>query len=261
MLRSLTAASTVCCLMGCSSPSSQVHEFPFAKADALATTGNLRLIIDRDRNVHDGQQHVTCSEPSPDYAIAFGQSMAANGSGSRSDGSSLSGSVSTAMTEQATAEAGRTAGVLALRDGLYTVCQSYASGVLGHDAYAMILSQYGGLVAAVAGGNGGSGTPSGATSSGGSSSGGTQINVQTGGTQGASAPKAAGGASTGGSPLQGTTLSTLLVACISEHDPSRHRDATNQLLTPHFCEEVLNRSLDVAAPRVGARARVGKRGA
>ncbi len=54
-------------------------------------------------------------------------------------------------SEQITALEGRNAGVLALRDGLYTACQAYVNGVIGHDAYALILSQYGNLLVALAG--------------------------------------------------------------------------------------------------------------
>jgi hypothetical protein len=45
--------------------------------------------------------------------------------------------------------AGRTAGVLALRDGLYATCQAYANGALGQSAYALGLSQYGNLLVAL----------------------------------------------------------------------------------------------------------------
>ena len=80
-----------------------------------------------------------CTEPSPDYAIAFNQTakLSASVTG-RGSGEADLGSAEVASQLQ-----GRSAGVLALRDGLYAACQSYVNGVIGHDAYALILSQYG----------------------------------------------------------------------------------------------------------------------
>jgi hypothetical protein len=116
--------------------------------------------------------------------------------------------VSATTTETATQLAGRTAGVLALRDGLYAACQSYVNGVLGHDAYAMILSQYGNLLVALA------------------------------------------GTGTGGNPTpytpQEAAITAMLVACISEHDPTRVRPygrrssgTINQLLNLRNCNALL----------------------
>jgi hypothetical protein len=108
------------------------------------------MVTERPRQIDSGPPLPTiCTEPSPDVAVAFGKSLAA--SVTEQGGTSGSGSLSVASTETATALAGRTAGVLALRDGLYAACQSYVNGVLGHDAYAVILSQYGNLLVALAG--------------------------------------------------------------------------------------------------------------
>ncbi len=59
--------------------------------------------------------------------------------------------------------AGRTAGVVALRDGLYSACQAYANGIIGRRAYALILSQYGDLLVALAASGTSAAAPNGST--------------------------------------------------------------------------------------------------
>jgi hypothetical protein len=115
---------------------------PFDPGSAvLLPSGDYHLATVRMRK--PSGEEVFCSEPSPDWAVAYGRALAAAASGGVSGGASgsLSGSAST--TEAITAMAGRTAGVVALRDGLYSACQAYVNGVIGKDAYSLILSQYG----------------------------------------------------------------------------------------------------------------------
>jgi hypothetical protein len=102
--------------------------------------------------------------------------------------------------------AGRAEAVLALRDGLYTACQAYANGVLGQDAYAIILSQYGSLLVALVGKDAAAGK----------------------------APPAAGQ----------SAMAALVVACISTHDASRTVYGRNDMLNPIFCAQVLRRALE-----------------
>ena len=126
---------------------------------ALLPAGNVHLVTFRDRDGHS----VFCSEPSPDWAVAFGHSLTGALSASVNGGGGGSVSGSEATTQAITALVGRTAGVVALRDGLYAACQAYANGIIGKDAYALVLSQYGNLLVSLAAG-GGSGS-SGAGSS------------------------------------------------------------------------------------------------
>jgi hypothetical protein len=42
--------------------------------------------------------------------------------------------------------AGRSTALLGLRDGLFRACEAYANGVIGADAYALVLSRYGQLM-------------------------------------------------------------------------------------------------------------------
>lgn len=195
---------------GCADPNTKATHIGFGTTTDAVTMGPaLRVVTERPRLLEDGQWLPTmCSEPSPDVAIAFGRSLAAQGSYSEPGAASVSGSVNAQSTETATALAGRTAGVLALRDGLYAACQSYTNGVLGHDAYAIILSQYGNLLVALAG-TGTAGNPTTYTS-------------------------------------QDAAIGAMLVACISEHDPTRIRPFgpngtpnTNPLLSVQRCKALL----------------------
>lgn len=195
---------------GCADPNTKATHIGFGTATDTVTMGPaLRVVSERPRMLEDGQWLPTmCSEPSPDVAIAFGRSLSAQGSYAEAGGATVSGSVNGATTETATQLAGRTAGVLALRDGLYAACQSYTNGVLGHDAYAIILSQYGNLLVALAG-TGTGGNPSAFTS-------------------------------------QDAAIGAMLVACVSEHDPTRVRPFlpsgkpnTNPLLSTQRCNALL----------------------
>ena len=99
--------------------------------------------------------------------------------------------------------------MLALRDGLYAACQAYVNGVLGHDAYSLVLSQYGNLLVALAGTKT-SGTPVGYTA-------------------------------------QESAILGMMVACLSEHDPTRIRPSLasgkpdlNPLLSVKGCSYLLS---------------------
>lgn len=214
-MRSVIAFGLICGLgigiAGCADPNTKATHVEFGTTTDTVTMGPaLRVVTERPRQLEDGKSLPTmCSEPSPDVAIAFGRSLAAQGSYSEPGAANVSGSVNAASTETATALAGRSAGVLALRDGLYAACQSYVNGVLGHDAYAVILSQYGNLLVALAG-TGTSGNPSSYTA-------------------------------------QETAIAAMLVACVSEHDPTRIRPFNangrpdiNPLLSEPRCKQLLD---------------------
>lgn len=209
-------------LAACSSPSEKIRQFEFGGAHALATSGNMRLVTERQRQLADGTSiPVVCTEPSPDYAIAFGRKVeiSANATIPGAAGeTSGGGKLTTDQTETVTQLDGRAAGVLALRDGLYAACQSYVNGVIGHDAYAVILSQYGSLLVALVGNENDAGKGEGKTGK------------KT--------------ASTGGSGYGQSSYAALLVACISAHDPTRlpaggTHAGSNTLLTREFCRAVL----------------------
>jgi len=186
-----------------------------------------------------------CIAPSPDWATALATANSLAGSGGVTGGASASLNASNSSSETITALAGRTAGVVALRDGLFSACQAYANGIIGKDAYSLILSQYGNLLVALAGSSGGGGssssTPAASTPSG------VAVAVSTGASSGSS-PTPAASANTGQSSngvvaqMQQQALQAMLVACISENDPTVHPpkdfSAANQLLE-HHCNTLI----------------------
>jgi hypothetical protein len=184
-------------LVGCNSANSRVSPIAFGATKGIVTSGNLRLVTERQRY---GYPPVVCTEPSPDYMVAFGSASKLTGSAPSAAGA-RSADLSITTTEEVSEGKGREAGVLALRDGLYTACQNYANGVIGQDAYAIILSQYGNLLVALVGNDNAS------------------ANVQVSGPQAA--------------------LSAITVACISGYDKTRASVGSNALLTPQFCRDVL----------------------
>jgi hypothetical protein len=181
-----------------------------------------------DGKVYPGQD-ILCSEPSPDWAIAFGTAFAGAASGGASGGPSGSISGSANTTEAVTAALGRTAGVVALRDGLYSACQAYANQVLGKDAYSLILSQYGNLLLALASGSGGGGAggSAGSAPTASATPPGVAVSVSTGSTSGSAKPSAqptSSNAPQGENPqvavLQQQAVQAMLVSCLSYNDRS-----------------------------------------
>ena len=187
-------------LVGCS-PNMDVKPVQFGESQGIVSGANLRLVTERSRGA--GYPRVVCTEPSPDYAVAFDRTRQLTIAPPAQSGASRV-EVNASTVEDITTGTGREAAVLALRDGLYTACQSYANGVIGQDAYAIILSQYGNLLVALVGKDGAAGR----------------------------APP---------TPAQ-TAFSALVVACISSHDQSRSHYGDNVLLNPLFCSRVLHRA-------------------
>jgi len=194
-------------------PNSWPQKFGFGDSDTLASGANIRFVSERERRMPNAPPLPTmCTEPSPDVAIAFGRTLALQAQVNAQGGTSGSGSLSAGSSELATALDGRTAGVLALRDGLYAACQAYTNGALGQNAYAVVLSQYGNLLVALA-------SPSGSSGSGNS------VALYT---------------------PEESALAVLLVSCVSEYDPTRlgahdpgGRFVPNPALPLSFCKNYL----------------------
>jgi hypothetical protein len=140
---------------------------------------------------------VVCEEPSPDWASAFTNTLSASGNGSAPAGPTVGVNASGSSAETITALQGRTAGVVALRDGLYSACQAYANGMIGKDAYSLILSQYGNLLVALA-----NGPPAGGTAD----------------------------ATAGAQVMQEEAVQAMLVACIVNDDTTMGTPHHNALL-------------------------------
>jgi len=151
---------------------------------------------------------VFCAQPSPDLATAFGETVQGGASGGGGDiTAGVNGQL--ADTQSITALAGRTAGVVALRDGLYSACQAYANGMIGKDAYALILSQYGNLLVALASGG-------------------------AGGTEAAAISAA---------QIQQQAVQAMLVTCLTHYDGSAGTLGLNRMIEqwcPAFMEDFIN---------------------
>jgi hypothetical protein len=218
----------------------------------LAPAGDYRIVTVRQRsdslgtaNVQDSHE-IVCSEPSPDWATALAAAQSITGSGGITGGASGSLSASNSSTETITALAGRTAGVVALRDGLYASCQAYANGVIGKDAYALVLSQYGNLLVALAGGSGGGASSGGSSSSGTTAPSGVAVAVSAGATpSGTGSPlkDSSGNVAPSGSSMvaqiQQEQLQAMLVACITESDKTVFPLGSNNAALEQACPALL----------------------
>jgi len=111
---------------------------------AYATDASTRLVVER-RDPHDSGRKILCSEPSPDISKALSAVIAA-GASKPLPGGAVSAQLSAGESEAIVALAGRTAAVVALRDGLYRACEAYTNGLIGKDAYALVLANYGDLL-------------------------------------------------------------------------------------------------------------------
>jgi hypothetical protein len=156
----LLLCSALPTLAGCElSPNMRASALDFGHVTGITTTGGLRLVTERQRLQIDGSTlPVLCTEPSPDYAVGFNRTAKADADATVPAAigpgvSNVDGSLKLDFSRSETVQpiTNPTAGVLALRDGLYAACQSYVNGVIGHDAYAMILSQYGALLVSLVG--------------------------------------------------------------------------------------------------------------
>jgi Putative peptidoglycan binding domain len=152
---------------------------------------------------------------------------------------------------------GRTAGVVALRDGLCAACQAYANGALGQDAYSVILSQYGTLLVRLVSASSTSdpGGPPAAPSRSSTPTAGAPssmlVNVVTPGTGAAAQPSAGTlkacdlqSASPADDPMsqaRAQAVGALIVACITEPDSTRLRGPTqNTVLTAAWSTMINN---------------------
>jgi hypothetical protein len=219
----------------------------------LLPGGDYALTTLRERPTEGNIPRVLCQAPSPDWATAIAMQQQLSASGNFFHGSSGQFSGSNSYTETIASLAGRTAGVVALRDGLYSACQAYANGVIGKDAYALILSQYGYLLVALAGNNSSSTSNSAGgsekTSSSPTSSMTPGVAVAVNTAAAAPAPQQQPGKASDTSSTPNVTqlaqtqmqiMHALMVTCISAHDRSVRRPDGNDLLTTANCQELMN---------------------
>ena len=145
-MRYVVPAFAALVLAGCSFLEDDVAR-GFAQSWSLTpatfTTADVRMITQRNRP--GSPNPIICTEPSPDVAKALSTAAQLSGSGGNgtATGSLAAGGAS---AEAALALAGRSTALLGLRDGLFRACEAYANGVIGADAYALVLSRYGQLM-------------------------------------------------------------------------------------------------------------------
>ena len=192
----------------CDTPNTRFTEVSFGDTIGLAAGGNLRLITQRQRQNSRNDTNVRtvyCAEPTPDYLVTVNRDADVTIPAIAPGQTSGSNQLSLKVDETGREGQGRTAGVLALRDGLYAACQAYANGLIGQDAYSVILSQYGMLVAAVASG-----------------------------------PSAVATNTVEYKQPVASAFAAVLVACLSANDPTRlNFDRQNPLLSPAACRQVM----------------------
>jgi hypothetical protein len=225
------------------------------------TTADVRMITQRNRQ--GSPNPIICTEPSPDVAKALSTAAQLTGSGGNGTTTGSLGAGG-ASAEAALALAGRSTALLGLRDGLFRACEAYANGVIGADAYALVLSRYGQLMTTLflgqdvtgAAGTGAGGSvqsppvsvainPSGAST------------VTAGQAQNPSAPAASQAASTAGSSSAaalaltrmnedylnlGYSPDALVTVCVNYGDPSRVSAGKNRYLE-NLCDTIFSRSL------------------
>jgi hypothetical protein len=108
------------------------------------TTADLRMISERPVPL-DRSRKLLCIEPSPDVAKALAAAAEASAKATvGADSGQLGGQASSA--EAVLELAGRSTALLGLRDGLFQACEAYANGIIGDNAYALVLSRYGQLM-------------------------------------------------------------------------------------------------------------------
>ena len=99
----------------------------------LLPGGDYSLITLRQRPDTGQIPKVLCQAPSPDWATAIAMQRRSSPPAEISSTAVGQFAGSNSYSETIAAMAGRTAGVVALRDGLYSACQAYANGVIGKD--------------------------------------------------------------------------------------------------------------------------------
>jgi hypothetical protein len=131
------------------SPNQVTRLQAFGDSEVIITSANRRLVTERPSLNCKGK--IFCTKRSPEIAVAFQKATALAASGGAPQGPSASASANISSSETTAQLAGRTGGVLALRDDLYYICQGHANGTFNKTDFAMALSQYGKLVVALVG--------------------------------------------------------------------------------------------------------------
>ncbi|HUZ34122.1 MAG TPA: hypothetical protein VMV19_18750 [Xanthobacteraceae bacterium] len=224
-------------LAACATPAGDAPQnVMIGNVPAVAAYSEYRFITARPSPA-DPTRTILCTEPSPDIAKAL-QTALALSANAQTHGVTASGSVNYTAAETITAMAGRTAAVVALRDGLYKACEAYANGAIGDTAYGLILARYGDLLTTLMLGEAAATAPSGSGSS------------STNSATSAQAIQAIHRDYYGSMPE--AMLQAILVSCLTTFDPSRPGAASpNPVLTPAMCRGFVSK-LIATTPRAFA---------
>ncbi len=125
-------------LQGCANLTTQSRQFTAHNSAAMTVDATQRSIFSVKKTYKNGAEWTAfCAEPSPDALIAF----AAAGSG----GASVAGkAIDLSLSQQqAVASIGlRTQTIQLLRDGMYRLCESYASGAIDDEDMVLLQRRY-----------------------------------------------------------------------------------------------------------------------
>ena len=135
-------AAGCCLLAGCSTTLERPQAVSIGRTPGLALPADVRLVTERPLT----PQLIVCAEPSPDTSKALSTLAKLEASGKTPAGVEVGVGGGRSTAEALTALAGRTAAVVALRDGLFRACEARANGLISRASYALILSQYGDLL-------------------------------------------------------------------------------------------------------------------
>ena len=122
------------------------------ETNLLVMTAAGRIVVERpnplpaDPAAGHGGPSIICTEPPPDVANAVATLLAAQLSGKGPGGATGTGSLTSSSSEAVAELAGRSTALLGLRDGLFKACEAYANGIIGDDAYTLLLTRYGQLM-------------------------------------------------------------------------------------------------------------------
>jgi hypothetical protein len=136
-------ATVALALTGCANINTQSREFVGHQAAAKTVDASQRAIFSVNKTYwrSDGKPGKSwtafCAEPSPDALVAYATSVSVS---AELAGKALD--VAASQTQAAASIGLRTQTIQLLRDGMYRLCESYASGAIDDDDMAMLQRRY-----------------------------------------------------------------------------------------------------------------------
>ena len=130
--------ATALALTGCANFNTQSREFVGHEATAKTVDASQRAIFSVNKTFMTAGKLTKswtafCAEPSPDALVAYASSF---GVSAAVEGKALD--VAASQSQAAASIGLRTQTIQLLRDGMYRLCESYASGTIDNDDMAML---------------------------------------------------------------------------------------------------------------------------